>query len=142
MIGRQLTEPLVIDGKDVPVGTTLVINLHNLHHNPAVWEDPERYDPDRFLPERMAKMDTHAWMAFAAGPRNCIGQNSAMAELKTIIARVLRRFDLKLDPEQEQYAAEIDKAHAPPGAKPMKMRRTDVESKPFGGLYLHFNERK
>lgn len=40
-IGRELSKPLLIDGKELPAGTVIVISLRTLNHNPEVWENPE-----------------------------------------------------------------------------------------------------
>ena len=94
-ISRQTTVPTTIDGKVVPPHTTLTVNIYNALHNPTVWENPMKYDPDRFLTQNTIKMDSHAFIPFSAGPRNCIGQNFAMHEMKTVVARILREFVLK-----------------------------------------------
>ena len=95
--GRTTTTPLEIDGKEVPIGTFIDINIFNLHHNPEHWEDPFVYNPDRFLPERIREMDPHAFMPFSAGTRNCIGQVFAMNEIKVIVGHVLRKFEFDID---------------------------------------------
>ena len=123
-IGRILTEPLDFDGHTVPVGCLVDINLFNVHHNPQVWHDPMTYDPDRFLPERMKTMDSHAFMPFSAGPRNCIGQVFAMNEMKTTIARVLRKFEMSVDV-----------------SKPVR-RKPDLVMRAEKGLYLNFKSRQ
>ena len=61
------------------------------------------YDPDRFLPERMADMDSHAYLPFSAGTRICFGRNVGLAQVKTIIAHTLRRFEVSLDPERPEF---------------------------------------
>lgn len=97
-LGRELKEDLVLDGMKLPAGTNIDIQVYQLHHNPQVWEDDMKFDPDRFLPENTAQRDTYAYVPFSAGPRNCLGQNFSMQEMKVILPRILRRFKFELDP--------------------------------------------
>jgi cytochrome P450 family 4 subfamily B polypeptide 1/leukotriene-B4 20-monooxygenase/phylloquinone omega-hydroxylase len=97
-IGRELTSPLELDGHTLPPGIFVYIWLFGLHHNPAVWgEDHNEYKLDRFHPDSMDKMDSHAFTPFSAGSRNCIGQNFALQELKIVLARVLHHFEVSVD---------------------------------------------
>ncbi|KAK3599085.1 hypothetical protein CHS0354_024413 [Potamilus streckersoni] len=100
-IQRQLTQNLIIDNKTVPKGSLVCILLYNVHHNPSVWPDSLRFIPERFSPENVENRDPFAFVPFSAGPRNCIGQNFAMHEMKLLIARILRRFCLELDPNHK-----------------------------------------
>nr|KAG5698942.1 hypothetical protein BaRGS_024863 [Batillaria attramentaria] len=100
-IERMLTEPTEFDGHVIPAGTHVAIQLWCLHHNPTVWDRPHDYIPDRFLGDNLLKMDPFQFVPFSAGPRNCIGQNFAMHELKLLVARICHRFSLKLDPDHE-----------------------------------------
>lgn len=68
-VGRQLTEPLTLEGITFPQGTFCFLNLISIHHNPTVWEDPLTFRPERFLPENMKDKDSHAFIGFSAGPR-------------------------------------------------------------------------
>ncbi|XP_038066913.1 cytochrome P450 4F4-like isoform X2 [Patiria miniata] len=98
-IQRVIQNDVEIDGKILPAGTTLDVSVYNLHHNPEIWPDHMEYIPDRFSPENIQKIDPFAYLPFAAGPRNCIGQNFAMNEEKVLLARLLRRFHIELDPD-------------------------------------------
>ena len=51
----------------------------------------QKYDPDRFSAERNDERDPFSYVLFSAGPRNCIGQNFAMNEMKTVIAKIIHR---------------------------------------------------
>lgn len=123
LISRQTTKETIIDGKTIPANTLITINIFNLHRNPTVWTDPLSYDPDRFLPENMATMDSFAFAPFSAGPRNCIGQVFAMNEMKASVARILRSFEFELDV-----------------AKPPRML-PDVVLRAEGGMHLRFKKR-
>ncbi|XP_002740020.1 ultra-long-chain fatty acid omega-hydroxylase-like [Saccoglossus kowalevskii] len=95
---RQLTSPMTFpDGKVAPVGSIVVVAVNALHHNSHVWENPDIFDPMRFSSENSKKRSPHAFVPFAAGARNCIGQNFAMNEIKVVIGRVLHQFELYVD---------------------------------------------
>lgn len=98
MVNRQLERPLSFSKDCVaPPGTSLTIQLTAMHLNDKVWKDPETFDPERFNPENSRTRSSHAFVPFSAGPRNCIGQNFAMNEMKVVVALVLRHFHLKVD---------------------------------------------
>jgi len=101
-IERELTKDLEIDGKVLPPGTIVDVQIYNLHHNPVVWgEDIMDFKPSRFSPEVAEKRDPYAFLPFSAGPRNCIGQNFALHEMKIIIARILHRYTISVDPDHK-----------------------------------------
>ncbi|KAI2474284.1 hypothetical protein C4B38_000352, partial [Diabrotica virgifera virgifera] len=88
-------------GYTIPKNSTVLIFIYDLHHNAAVWEDPERFDPDRFLPENIAKRHPFAYLPFSAGGRNCIGQKFAMLEIKAVLCGILRKFKLEAVDKRE-----------------------------------------
>jgi cytochrome P450/NADPH-cytochrome P450 reductase len=89
--------------KDYPVQLLIAA----LHRDPKVWEDPERFDIDRFLPEREAEMHPHAYKPFGNGVRACIGRQFALVEAKLALAMVLHNFALY---DSEDYKLSVKEA--------------------------------
>lgn len=98
------------DGTSFPTAHCQVWILHEaIHRNPTYWPDPDAYIPERWLvgPDDTLYPRKGAWRAFETGPRNCIGQTLAMAEIKTVLVMVLREFDVK--PMYEEWDAKMGK---------------------------------
>ena len=93
---RESSKEIEIDGHKLPKGIWLVIVTYYLHHNPSVWPDPEKFDPLRFEPSNAENRDPYAYLAFSAGPRNCIGQNFAINEEKVVVASIVNRYRLSV----------------------------------------------
>ncbi len=78
-------------------GTRVSVVPYALHRNERHWEAPvEAFDPDRFLPERVAARHPYALQAFSGGPRDCIGKGLARAEALAVLGALLRRFEFEL----------------------------------------------
>ena len=91
---------LFLDGKFVPKGASIIISPRFLGRDPKTFEDPDEFKPERFLDEKTTA-NAFSYVPFSAGPRNCIGQKFAMLELKTIIAKVLRKFEVSVGENYE-----------------------------------------
>jgi cytochrome P450/NADPH-cytochrome P450 reductase len=88
-------EETIIGGKyPIPKDYPVQLLILALHRDPKVWENPERFDIDRFLPEREAAMHPHAYKPFGNGVRACIGRQFALIEAKLALAVILQNFAL------------------------------------------------
>ncbi|XP_055844053.1 probable cytochrome P450 4s3 isoform X2 [Episyrphus balteatus] len=90
---RMMKEDFDIRGLHVPKGVSINLLAFVVQRNEKHFPEPERFNPERFLVEE-SNMHPYAFIAFSAGPRNCIGQKFAMLELKCTLANVLRTYEL------------------------------------------------
>ncbi|XP_049872069.1 cytochrome P450 4C1-like isoform X2 [Pectinophora gossypiella] len=108
-IGRTLSEDVVLSGYKVPAGTLCHIHIFDLHRREDLYKNPNKFDPDRFLPENSVGRHAYAYLPFSAGPRNCIGQRFATLELKSCVSALLRKFELLpvTTPEDLEFSADL-----------------------------------
>lgn len=93
---RRAREEDIVDGYRVPANTNILINSYFLHRHPDFWQDPERFDPERFTPGAIATRPKHVYTPFGAGHRICIGRHFALTELVLVLATVARQYRLVL----------------------------------------------
>ncbi|CAK1540092.1 unnamed protein product [Leptosia nina] len=108
-ISRRMTESVTLSNYTVPRGAMCHIHIYDLHRQESLFNNASTYDPDRFLPENSIGRHPYAYVAFSAGPRNCIGQKFAMIEMKLAISSILRRFELvpMIKTEDLKFTADI-----------------------------------
>uniref|UniRef100_A0A182PYY9 Uncharacterized protein n=1 Tax=Anopheles epiroticus TaxID=199890 RepID=A0A182PYY9_9DIPT len=92
IIGRRLTEDVRLAEHVLPAGTNAVIVVYQLHRDPAVFPNPDRFNPDHFLGDGQRPRHPFAYIPFSAGPRNCIGQKFGALEAKAVLVAVLRQY--------------------------------------------------
>ncbi|XP_072030701.1 cytochrome P450 4F2-like [Amphiura filiformis] len=98
-IVRRVTRDITLpDGAVLPAGSFASVLLLGIHMNSAVWKDPQYFDPERFSSENMKNMPPYSFVPFSAGPRNCIGQNFALNEMKITCATLLHNFEFSYNP--------------------------------------------
>jgi cytochrome P450 len=92
---RQARKPVTIGDHQVAKDGIVVIPIYAIHRHRQLWDDPDAFDPERFAPEREAKIWRTQFMPFGAGPRICLGMAFAMMEATVILATLFRaaRFD-------------------------------------------------
>ena len=121
IIARMNTEDDLIDGWHVPTGSYLLISPYVVHRLPDVWENPEGFDPDRFLPERFEAVPKMGYIPFIAGQRKCIGDRFAMMEAALVLATMMQSAALDLVPGQ-RIVPEPDVTLRPRGGVSMSLR--------------------
>ena len=87
-----------VGGYRIPAGSEILLLPYVTHRHPDLWEQPEAFDPERFLPERSATRPKFAYFPFGGGPRQCIGNNFALMEAQLIVAAVAQQYRLRLVP--------------------------------------------
>lgn len=116
LIGRMSSKEFITpSGYTIPKNVQILIQIYDLHRNPDIYPDPEKFDPNRFSPENAISRHPFAYIPFSGGPRNCIGmynnnhtlhiniytvfpilgQKFAMLEMKTVISGILRKYILE-----------------------------------------------
>jgi cytochrome P450 len=98
LLPRRTLEEVEIAGTTLPPRTIVFVSAYAQHYRPDVYPEPERFDPDRFLPEHEARRPKGSYLPFSAGPRFCIGMHFAMMEGPIVLATLLRRFRFEIDP--------------------------------------------
>lgn len=93
---RRSSKDIELDGHLIPKNTQLGIFIYVIHRHPDVWKNPDEFDPLRFHPNNAEGRHPYAYIPFSAGPRNCIGQNFAMNEMRVVVASIVNRFALSL----------------------------------------------
>jgi len=92
LIGRKvIAETLELQACTLSRGQTVVNSVEAVHNNPALFDHPERFDPDRFVGVRP---DPAEWIPFGGGARRCIGAAFAQMELRVVLTTLLRHYEL------------------------------------------------
>ncbi|MGD8935795.1 MAG: cytochrome P450 [Thiogranum sp.] len=107
-------------GYELPAGTDVFICSWLLHRHPAYWDRPDEFRPARFSREQQAQRHRYVYLPFSAGPRHCIGESFAMAEMMIHLAVLAAR----LRPQ-------------PVASQPVELE-ADVNLRPRAPLYLRF----
>ena len=98
LIPRTAIEDDEIDGHRIPRGSSVLIPIYAIHHDQRWWPQPERFDPQRFLPGQEAKRHRSAYLPFGGGRRVCIGSSFALMEAALVTAIMSQRFTYELEP--------------------------------------------
>jgi cytochrome P450 len=91
-VARTVVSEFELRGYRIPAGANVVMSQWVMHRDPRYFVDAEKFDPDRWLPERSQKLPRFAYFPFGGGPRQCIGASFAMMEATLLLASIAQRF--------------------------------------------------
>jgi len=92
---RRSVDEDELEDYDVPTGTDIYLSPYILHRTAHYWPDPDRFDPDRFVPAAQPKKD-RPYFPFSLGPRRCLGEYFSFLEMKVHLGLLLPRFRMRL----------------------------------------------
>jgi cytochrome P450 len=101
ILPREAIKEEEFQGVRIPKGSLLFVVPWLLHRHRKLWELPDHFIPERFLPENAAKISKFAYVPFSIGPRICAGANFGLTEAILSIATLAQKFQLRLKPGYE-----------------------------------------
>ncbi|CAI6013937.1 unnamed protein product [Clonostachys chloroleuca] len=84
-------------GYKLPKDSVIIPALHHIHNNPALWDNPARFNPERWGSEEVKNRHKGAYLPFATGQRMCIGFNFALQEIKIFLPKLVYRYRFTKD---------------------------------------------
>ncbi|GBG60679.1 hypothetical protein CBR_g12415 [Chara braunii] len=102
LLPHQAMKDAVVFGYDVPAGTTVLVNVWAIMHDPKVWSEPWEFRPERFIRDGLLADDMHPdgknfeFFPFGSGRRICPGIRLALTTVRFVVSRLLQRFDVML----------------------------------------------
>ncbi|XP_061195806.1 cytochrome P450 3A18-like [Saccostrea echinata] len=113
-ITRESPQDVEIAGYIIPKNTEIVIPVYAFHRSQKYWEEPSKYNPDRFLVKNKSKLTPYTFLPFGLGPRNCVAMRLGYMETKCAIVTILQKY--KFVPyEKNEIPMEMDsKGHQKP----------------------------
>jgi cytochrome P450 len=94
-VARTVIKEFELGGYRIPAGSNVVMSTWVVQRDPRYFPEPEKFDPDRWLPEKALKLPKFAYFPFGGGPRQCIGASFAMMEATLLLATIAQRFQFR-----------------------------------------------
>ncbi|KAG6450738.1 cytochrome P450 4g15 [Manduca sexta] len=110
IIARQLKRDVKIPTKNyvLPAGSTVVVGTYKIHRHEKYYNNPDKFDPDNFLPENTQNRHYYSYIPFSAGPRSCVGRKYALLKLKILLSTILRNYKSVSDIPEEKFSLQAD----------------------------------
>ncbi|WP_353229940.1 cytochrome P450 [Novosphingobium sp.] len=93
---RRALRDFTFGGHHIPAGTTVGINPAAVHADPVLWPEPDRFDPLRFTPDKVAARHKYAWVPYGGGAHMCLGLHFATMQTKILTHHVLSRYQVSV----------------------------------------------
>ncbi len=89
---RDVVDDDVVSGYPIAAGSSILVNIHLAHRSPEFWQQPDEFNPDRFLPENSVGRPRYAFLPFGGGPRQCIAAALATMQLKLMLVLLMQSY--------------------------------------------------
>ncbi|MFC5473918.1 cytochrome P450 [Paraherbaspirillum soli] len=122
MMSRVALHDDMVAGTAIRAGTIVTVAPYVLHRHQTLWNDPDVFDPERFLGANRSDIDRYAYLPFGVGSRVCIGMGFAMSEMLVILGHFLREFRFDLAPGHP-VAPEVRLTMRPAHGMKMRVRK-------------------
>jgi cytochrome P450 len=95
IIPRLTQRETTLGAHHLPASSRVLVNLFNIHRHRDHWDDPEAFQPDRFIGDQRKERHRYAYVPFGAGPHLCIGKHFALLEAHLLLAAIAGRYELR-----------------------------------------------
>ncbi|MDG3008810.1 cytochrome P450 [Rhodococcus sp. D2-41] len=122
-IPRRTVADTEVFGYFLPAGTFVAVANYTNHFLPEYWPEPDRFDPERFAPDRREdRVHRYAWAPFGGGAHKCIGMYFGMLEVKSVFHQLLRRFRWTV-PDDYRWPLDVTSLPRPRDGLPVTLSR-------------------
>ena len=125
MLNRECHEETDIHGRKIEVGDTFLLCNYVMHRTERLWENPNAFDPDRFMRQPELKAKGAPYMPFGAGPRICVGMAFAVMEAVMALGTLVRDYDIDI-PDDCFPRPLMTVTLRPEGGVPARMVRREI----------------
>jgi cytochrome P450 len=120
---RAVVDPIDIGGHRIPANSVLMTSPYAMHRHPDLWEDPARFDPQRFAKDAELGWQKFKYFPFDGGPHICIGNQFKLVEGPLIVATIGQRYRFELLHPDQQLELESQITLGPTGGMPLRRHR-------------------
>lgn len=129
-IVKTNTKRVKFEGFDIPKRTLFFVNIEGVHHDPRIWTDPEKFNPDRFMSDNARKVKPLHYLPFSFGLRRCSGFRFSQIEVVTLLAMLIQRYefsfpeDVTTDPKSYEIPVSHHATQFPSGLRLVVKKRS------------------